>query len=316
MVTEIAFVNPHSYVYFDVTNSSGEVENWHCEMRAATVLRRSGWTEDMFAVGTRISIVGAPSRIEPTGCYIDGLSLDDGEEIDRYDQIEENKEFVSSDRPARLVGGGPNISGDWAEAQRLLTREEVQAMAGAGMTMGSGMKGAGMGEPRGEGPGLSAAGKEALSTLKDDRRLSCQPSDFFSDWTKDQHPNRVVQEGETITMRYGYMDARRVIHMNADTHPTSLEPRWTGHSIGRWEGDELVVDTIGFTAGAHGRSGVRSEQFHVVERFSLVESGNGLKRAYTAEDPLYWTEGISGEQTVYLSDYPWEPYACDDRTVE
>ena len=55
VVTKIRFVNPHSYVYFDVTTEDGEVQNWRCEMRAATALKRSGWSADMFPEGTRQS---------------------------------------------------------------------------------------------------------------------------------------------------------------------------------------------------------------------------------------------------------------------
>ena len=50
VVTKIRFVNPHSYVYFDVTNDDGTVDSWRCEMRAATVLKRSGWSADMFTM--------------------------------------------------------------------------------------------------------------------------------------------------------------------------------------------------------------------------------------------------------------------------
>ncbi len=64
-VTKIRFVNPHSYVYFDVVGEDGDVQNWRCEMRAATLLRRSGWTADMFAPGTKIKIDGVPARRRP-----------------------------------------------------------------------------------------------------------------------------------------------------------------------------------------------------------------------------------------------------------
>ena len=60
VVKKIRFVNPHSYVYFDITNEDGSVDEWRCEMRAASVLKRAGWSEDMFEPGTIIDIVGRP----------------------------------------------------------------------------------------------------------------------------------------------------------------------------------------------------------------------------------------------------------------
>ena len=312
VVTEIAFVNPHAYVYFDVTDESGQTRNWHCEMRAATLLRRSGWTEEMFSSGTRISIKGTPSRMEDNGCYASSMTLNEGEDIPRYAQIATNKGETGAARPTRLASGQPNISGDWAAPQRVL-----RSAMGGGMDAPGG--GAGMGRPPpGGGEALTVAGQEALALLEspeEDRRLTCRPRDFFQDWTFDQHPNRIVQEGDRITLRYGFMDTTRVIHLDREAHPDDLEPGFAGHSIGAWEGDVLVVDTIGFTISGY-RGRIHSEEYHTVERFSLEDNGLALRRSYVAEDPLFLTEPRTGEDVVFLSDYPWELYACDDRTVE
>jgi hypothetical protein len=51
---------------------------------AATVLKRSGWSEDMFVSGSQINIEGVPARREPHGCYVNRFSLDEGETIERY----------------------------------------------------------------------------------------------------------------------------------------------------------------------------------------------------------------------------------------
>ena len=51
VVSNLQFVNPHSWVYLDVTGDDGTTEQRRCEMRAATVLRRAGWTPDMFLEG-------------------------------------------------------------------------------------------------------------------------------------------------------------------------------------------------------------------------------------------------------------------------
>ena len=115
VVVKIRFVNPHSYVYFDVTTDSGEVQNWRCEMRAATALKRSGWSADMFPEGARINIKGVPARREPFGCYVEEFSLDDGETLSRYEKIDGGEgEVAVASRPAVLANGQPNISGDWA----------------------------------------------------------------------------------------------------------------------------------------------------------------------------------------------------------
>ena len=76
-----------------------------------------------------------------------------------------------------------------------------------------------------------------------------------------------------------------------------------------------MVDTIGFTISGY-RGRIHSEEYHTVERFSLEDNGLALRRSYVAEDPLFLTEPRTGEDVGYLSDYPWELYACDDRTVE
>src|SRR5688572_32574194 len=52
-LTRVDFVNPHTYVYFDVAGKDGQVIAMKCETRGATVLRRSGWSPEMFVRGAR-----------------------------------------------------------------------------------------------------------------------------------------------------------------------------------------------------------------------------------------------------------------------
>ena len=55
-LTRLDFVNPHSYVYFDVIGADGKVVAMKCEMRSATTLRRSGWSPEMFVRGAAIKV--------------------------------------------------------------------------------------------------------------------------------------------------------------------------------------------------------------------------------------------------------------------
>lgn len=319
IVTEIKFVNPHSYVHFDVTNAEGEVENWRCEMRAANVLKRSGWSAEMFKPGTPIDVTGIASRKEATGCYAETLALGEKEAISRYDQLVENKVEVEAERPKTTPWGDPYIGGDWAAEQRLVGAISGPSFAG-GPPMGP--------PPTGDSSStMTAAGKAAMAEMQAEAdvntgRLDCKPRDFFSDWIFDQHSNRIIQEEDKITLKYGFMDTERVIHLDMQEHPKDIVPSFGGHSIGSWDGDVLVVETTGFPQKLKSRGprivGAVSDQYHTVERFSVDTENGTLTRSYVAEDPLFWVDGYKeeGEQTISLADYPWEPYECEDLSVE
>ena len=313
VITDLGFVNPHSYVYLDVTEENGNVVNWYCEMRASSVMKRSGWTEEMFINGTKVDIVGVASRADANGCYVETIAFNGGQAIERYAQIEENQLAPEAGRSATTAWGDPNIGGDWAATQRLVGRvtgPTAAAMGGAGMGMGMGVALSETGEAA--AAEIASAGVEGVTG-----RLDCQPRDFFSDWIFDQAANRIEQEQDKIVLKYGFMDTVRTIHLGMAEHPADIEPSWAGHSIGNWEDGVLVVDTVGFTAISGGR-GTHSEEFHAVERFTPDHETGSITRSYVAEDPMFWAEGQqqTGEDVVFLSDYPWESYACDDRTVE
>ena len=81
----------------------------------------------------------------------------------------------------------------------------------------------------------------------------------------------------------------RQVFMDGRPHPPADEwnPAWHGHSIGRWEGDTLVIDTVGFNELTPG-FGVHSEKLHVVERWRRPDRGR-LEVEVTATDPEAWT---------------------------
>lgn len=308
-VTKIRFVNPHSYVYFDVVGKDGETQNWRCEMRAATLLKRSGWTKDMFAAGTRIKIDGVPARREPYGCYVETIAFDDGEVVQRYQQLEA-ADTGDVERDARRADGKPNFAGTWAAPQRLPDTAEVKRRAAAG----PGAWG------RSSRYKLTDAGIAASAGFKreDNPRFHCMATNILFDWTFDQHINLISQNEKTITLAYGFMDIVRTIHIGDDKHPDAVTPTRSGHSIGKWDGDTLVVDTVGFSEGyIDTRSGAKhSTALHIVERFSLTEDGKSLNREYVVSDPEYLQEPVKGQDSINLSASAFDPYDCEDLTTE
>jgi len=91
-----------------------------------------------------------------------------------------------------------------------------------------------------------------------------------------------------------------------------------GHSIGKWDGDTLVVETTGFSEGfLDGRRGIKhSDQLRMIERFTLDPDKVSLKREFEGEDPVYLTAGFSGSDEIFLSETVFEPYDCEDLTEE
>jgi len=338
-LTRVELINPHSWLYFDVTGVNGDVEHHRCEMRSAHVLRRSGWTLDLFRVGEEISLDASPDRADPNSCYLQTILFADGSRMDRYGQYVRGPEGgirevrgpiaePDTDRPYRRPTGEPNIDGDWAPEQRVMA--DPRGVGGglvplgdleridAGPTpagRGGGGRGAGGGPRTYGGTTLTPAGERAAAEFgqDDNPRFRCETTSIVFDWTFDGPVNRIMQGDDSIVILYGQHGLERTIHMNMDRHPADLQPTRSGHSIGRWEDDVLVVDTVGFLPGVLNAPVVHSEQLHVVERFSLDPQTRALTRAYTAEDPVYLAGSYSGLDVIFPADAAYTTDVCEEQ---
>jgi hypothetical protein len=128
--------------------------------------------------------------------------------------------------------------------------------------------------------------------------------------------NRITQERDRIVINYGLYSFERVIHMSMVAHPTNITPSYAGHSIGRWEGDVLVVDTVGFEPGVIAPPVRNSGELHIVERFSLDPEKMVLTRDFVAEDPVYFTDRYVGRDQVLVADVPYVAHPCNELTPE
>src|SRR5690606_9551000 len=99
----------------------------------------------------------------------------------------------------------------------------------------------------------------------------------------------ILQTADEITLLYEEPRMNRRIRLNAE-HPANLEPSYLGHSIGHWEGDTLVVDTIGyngqFELDTFGLP--TSTRMHTIERFTPSADGKRIDITITFEDPEFY----------------------------
>ena len=94
----------------------------------------------------------------------------------------------------------------------------------------------------------------------------------------------------------GGVEAVRTIHLDQAGHPADVEPSLLGHSIGRWDGEALVVDSVAFMPDRRGVSAIgipSGPRKHMTERFTLADDGLSLRRETTLEDPDYLTVPVS-----------------------
>jgi hypothetical protein len=91
----------------------------------------------------------------------------------------------------------------------------------------------------------------------------------------------------------------RIIYMDGRPHPKTLDPTYTGHSIGYWKDDTLVVDTVGFNDGSwiEAEGFPHTEQLHLIERFTRTDY-TSLKYDVTIDDPGAYTKTWTGGFTL------------------
>ncbi len=161
----------------------------------------------------------------------------------------------------------------------------------------------------------------------------------------------MVQRPDMVTILYMQDHQFRRIRMN-DSHPKEVVPSWHGDSVAHYEGDTLVVDTVGIKVGPASMVDMygtpHSEQLHVVERYRMVEGevarassalndkeygradgpaadgvfvdyayrGKGLQVQFTVEDPVMFTTPWLGSVTYLRAANDWEERVCAENIFE
>jgi hypothetical protein len=127
-------------------------------------------------------------------------------------------------------------------------------------------------------------------------------------------PMEIYAGRDLIVFRMEYFDLYRVIFMDGRAHPPPDAPHTlSGHSVGRWEGDTLVVDTTHIAPGTFMNNGFdHSPDLHMTERFLVSNDGSTLWAIQVYDDPATFT----GKAARYMawSKRPGEyvlPYDCD-----
>ncbi|HEY9183582.1 MAG TPA: hypothetical protein VIQ99_10300, partial [Gammaproteobacteria bacterium] len=130
---------------------------------------------------------------------------------------------------------------------------------------------------------------------------------------------QILQAPGLVVIRHEMMHDVRLIYLDGRAHPAPSVQWMAGHSVGRWEGQTLVVDTTNFTPQTNFRGSPQNtrqdifgtERMHVVERFTPT-GADTIRYEFTVEDPDTWTTPWSGEMEIRRVEGPIYEYACHE----
>jgi hypothetical protein len=144
---------------------------------------------------------------------------------------------------------------------------------------------------------------------------SCLPTGI-PNFLQDGGPYLIVQGTDKIVMVDEAGPVVRHIYLNVP-HSPNPKPSWMGESVGWYEGDTLVVDTIGInTKTPVDRFGTpHTEKLHVVERWRRIEQGLTLRLDVTVEDPDTFFQPWKTYQEYRRTDHPLQPEICPENNA-
>jgi len=282
-VSRYVWRNPHVYIYVEAPNAAGGTSEWQIEADPTPIMARSGWGQDSLLPGDPVIVRGYPDRTNPDEhALLISLATPDGVLLT----------MRTGGRDAPVAA--ESFAGKWDGVRGSFTRTFNY------------------GQLTEKGLMAQAAYDESMNPVID---CIAYPLPTI---VSSPYMFEVELLDDRVLIRTEFYNVERTIWMDGRGHPETGEPTTQGHSIGRWEGDVLVVDTTSFTAYRAGnRSGIPSGlEKHVVERYGLSEDRTQLNIDYVVDDPEYMVEPMTGEIFWdYAPDRAFEPFGCDSENA-
>jgi hypothetical protein len=285
-ITEYRFKNPHIYMMLQVKKPDGSTTPMEVEAGAASVLSPLGFTKDSVAVGDVVTIAGNPSRTIPDKAML-------GKDLFKSDGAYFPLNIASRSIYAPKNEVATTIAGTWFSP-----RTEFNAFLGGARNWAVTDK----------GKAAMAIVDPKATTQKDCIPIGAPALMFYP------VANTITVQRDRVVMKVDWMDSERVIYLDGRKHPAATETSLLGHSVGRWEGSTLVVETTNFKEHANGLSTAlpSGTKKKLTERFSLGPDGKTLVYSGTVEDPDYLVKPVEWSgHWEYRPNMPHSNEKCD-----
>jgi len=303
-VVALRWRNPHIEFDVRVADDSGETV-WTVESQSLPGLRARDVTEPFIAVGDNVTLAGNPGRRGRTRVFLSNLLLPNNEELILRDDIEPR----FGQRLVDTRGSWNATEGDGSAPElgifRVWTTTEASPFP----------------FPEDGDPALAhtdfpltpqaRAVLEAFDAVADSPIRDCRTKGMPTIMEQPYPMEMLEDEDGNILMHMEEYDLVRTFYMNPETAPEPV-PNILGYSVGRWEGNTLIVNTSHLSWEWFNTVGIRlSHDATTVEEFTLHEDGSRLDWKMTVTDPTTFTEPVDREKYfLYVPGVEVREFAC------
>ena len=275
-VTELEWKNPHVLMTIETRGEGGSPVLQEIEASALSQVRVWGLPREAIAPGQQVVVRAWPNR---RGTGARALGIDVRAKDGRVYPL--NLQSAGSFRPF-VAAAATGLAGHWVPTAESWNQALFNWTGSAFPYTEAGR----------------AARAEVVRTLSErgtSRAEVCEPRPPLNLMlVPDMRTIGISEQSVVISFEAEGLQQRRVVHMDRAAHPAGLAPSIVGHSIGRWEGDTLIVDTVGIAPHLTGSFVVPSTaSTHIVERLTLTADRRQLEYTLTVEDPAHFTSPIS-----------------------
>ncbi len=326
-VTKFDWSNPHVFVYVDVTEA-GKIVNYATEWESRIELKRAGWKSDSLKPGDSVTVDASASRNGSKRAGGKSITIAGGKKLLSPNEAQMLvPRAAAAAKPAPRwpdghvrLGIGAGEIGYWANASAAGLSEDPKVKMNRDGLLANLTDASKVAPLQPWAKGLYEYRQRNF--LKDDPMASCLPPGGPRQFQVPyglqilEEPERkrifIMSGGGNRNWRLVYLDGRPL--PNLDT----ASPTYFGYSVGKWDGDTLVLNTIGFNERFWFTNGglPHTEKLSLVERISRPDF-NTLKYEVTVDDPGAYTQSWSGSLNLqWIPDQEMEEYFCDDNNQD
>ena len=287
-VTRYDWKNPHVYIFVEATDDSGQSAEWLVEADPTPLMARSGWSASTVTPGDIVSLSMFPDRdAEKRHGLLRSLTTSNGVTLGMRTGASETQ-VIANDLSGIWDGlpeFGPPIADQDVNPPRVYTQAALAARAE-----------------------YTAADYPHASCIASATPLLNQLPYLYE--------IEILDDRVLITSEF--YSVQRTIFTDGREHPANGARTIQGHSIGRWEGSTLVVDTRLFADSrlAHGPGIPSGARKHTIERFTLSADRTELDVEIFVEDPEFVAEPYTVSSTwTNAPGRQMEPFGCDEENA-